>query len=96
MLSFFASLSILLSLYLSIAANVGITTILYFATGWFGVNFPAYIFLPHPELFDIKEKIIHTWDLIPAWAMSFLVIYACIYTVIFISGAYAGFKRRNL
>ena len=95
-LSFFASLSMLLSLYLSIAANVGITMILYFAANWFGATFPAYIFLPHPELFDIKEKIIHTWDVIPLWAVSFLVLYACVYTAIFISLAYAGFKRRNL
>ena len=96
LLSFFVSLSILFSLYLSIAANVGISTILYFATSWFGVNFPAYVFLPHPELFDIKEKIIHTWDIVPLWAVSFLVLYACAYTAIFISLAYLGFKRRNL
>jgi ABC-type transport system involved in multi-copper enzyme maturation permease subunit len=95
-LSFFASLSILLSLYLSIAANVGVTTILYFGTNWFGATMPAYIFLPHPELFDIKEKIIHTWDTIPFWALSFLVVYALIYSSIFISLAYSSFKRRNL
>ena len=95
-LSFFASLSILLSLYLSIAANVGITMILYFAANWFGTTFPAYVFLPHPELFDIKEKIIHTWDIVPAWAVSFLLLYACAYTAIFISLSYSGFKRRNL
>lgn len=96
LLSFFASMAILFSLYLSTAANIVISMILYFTTSWFGVNSPAYIFLPHPELFDIKEKIIHTWDIIPAWAISFLILYACIYTAIFISLAYLGFKRRNL
>ena len=96
LLSFFVALSILFSLYLSIVANVGVSMILYFATSWFGVNVPAYIFLPHPELFDIKEKIIHTWDVIPLWAVSFLILYAFVYTVIFIALAYAGFKRRNL
>ncbi len=96
LLSFFTSLSILFSLYLSVAANVGISMIVYFATNWFGASFPAYIFLPHPELFDIKEKIIHTWDAVPSWAFFFLVIYACAYTGIFISASYAGFKRRNL
>ena len=96
LLSFFASLTILFSLYLSIAANVGISMILYFATSWFGVYLPGYVFLPHPELFDIKEKIIHTWDVIPMWAVSFLVLYACVYTAVFISFAYLGFKRRNL
>ena len=96
LLAFFVSLSILLSLYLSTAANIVISAILYFATNWFGAGFPAYIFLPHPELFDIKEKIIHTWDVIPLWAVSFLVLYASIYTAIFISLTYLGFKRRNL
>ena len=96
LLSFFASLSILLSLWLSVAANVVISMIIYFATNWFGATFPAYIFLPHPELFDIKEKLIHTWDVIPAWTMWFLLCYAAVYTAIFISLAYAGFKRRNL
>ena len=96
LLSFFASLSILFSLYLSIAANVVVSMILYFATNWFGATFPAYIFLPHPELFDIKEKLIHTWDVIPAWAVSFLICYAAIYTAIFISFAYLSFRRRNL
>jgi ABC-type transport system involved in multi-copper enzyme maturation permease subunit len=96
LLSFFASLSILLSLYLSIAANVGISVILYFATSWFGVTFPAYIFLPHPELFDIKEKIVHTWDVVAPWALSFLIVYACIYTAIFIMLSYLAFRRRNL
>lgn len=96
LLSFFASLSTLFSLYLSPAANAGISVIIYFATNWFGVKFPAYIFLPHPELFDIKEKIVHTWDVVSPWTLSFLVIYAVIYTSIFISLAYLGFKRRNL
>ena len=96
LLSFFASLSILFSLYLSTAANVVISMIIYFATNWFGATFPAYIFLPHPELFDIKEKLIHTWDIIPALTIWFLLCYAAIYTAIFISLTYLGFRRRNL
>jgi H+/gluconate symporter-like permease len=96
MLSFFSSLAILLSLYLSTAANVGVSMILYFGASWFGATFPAYILLPHPELFDIKEKIVHTWDIVPAWAFTFLIIYAFIYTAIFLSAAYLGFRRRNL
>lgn len=96
LLSFFASLTIFLSLFLSVAANAGISLILYFAANWFGASMPGYIFLPHPELFDIKEKIIHTWDLVPLWVMSFLAIYAIIYTTIFLSLACFVFRRRNL
>ncbi|MFA6321056.1 MAG: ABC transporter permease [Candidatus Omnitrophota bacterium] len=96
LMSFFSSLAILLSLYLSTAVNTGITMMLYFAASWFGATFPAYIFLPHPELFDIKEKIIHTWDTVPVWAFFFLIVYAFIYTAIFLSLTYLGFRRRNL
>ena len=95
-MSFFVALSILFSLYLSIAANVGISMILYFATSWFGVYLPAYVFLPHPELFDIKEKIVHTWDIVPAWVVAFLGAYAVTYTAIFLLAAYLVFKKRNL
>jgi len=96
LLSFFTSLAILFSLFLSSAANTGITLILYFGTNWFGGTFPAYIFLPHPELFDIKEKIVHSWDVVPAWMMSFLIVYAIIYTAIFLGLSYSIFKRRSL
>lgn len=96
LLSFFAALAVLFSLYLSPAANVGISMIIYFATNWFGATLPAYILLPHPELFDIKDKIIHTWDIVSIWVIFFLVVYACVYTAIFLSLACLGFKRRDL
>jgi ABC-type transport system involved in multi-copper enzyme maturation permease subunit len=96
LLSFFVSLAILLSLFLSTLANMVISVILYFGTNWFGATFPAYIFLPHPELFDIKEKIIHTQDIVPLWVMVFLVVYAAVYTALFLTLAYAAFRRRDL
>jgi Cu-processing system permease protein len=96
LLSFFTSLTILLSLFLSTTATIGIAILVYFATSWFGATFPGYIYFPHPELFDIKEKIIHTWDVVPLWVMSFLVIYAMIYTGFFLSLAHLSFRRRNL
>jgi len=96
LLSFFIALTILLSLFLSQTATTGISLILYFSSTWFGANIPGYIFLPHPELFDIKEKIIHTWDVVPLWAVSFLTSYAAIYTALFLLLAYLTFKDRNL
>lgn len=96
LLAFFVSLTVLLSLFLSMAANIVITTMLYFAANWFGATFPAYIFLPHPELFDIKEKIVHTHDIIPAWAITALVAYAAIYSAVFLLLSYVAFRRRNL
>ena len=96
LLSFFVSLAVLFSLFLSPAACAGITLILYFASNWFGVNAAGYIYLPHPELFDIKERIVHSWDIVPLWAMGLLCLYAIIYTSLFLSLAYAAFRRRDL
>jgi len=96
LLSFFTSFTILLSLFLTSAANAGISLIIYFATNWFGADIPGYIYLPHPELFDIKEKIVHTWDIVPPWVILFLASYAIIYTTIFLALAYSAFRRRNL
>ena len=96
LLSFFIALTILLSLFLSPTATIGISIILYFASTWFGASIQGYIFLPHPELFDIKEKIIHTWDVVPVWVMSFLTAYAAAYTALFLGMACLAFRDRDL
>jgi len=96
LLSFFVSMTILLSLFLSTAANTMITIIFYFATNWFGATLPGYIFLPHPELFDIKEKIVHTQDVIPGWVLSYLTVYAVCYTILFVALSDLVFRKRDL
>ena len=96
LLSIFASLTVCLSLFLSAPANTGIVLILYFAFNWFGANMPAYIYLPHTELFDIKERIVHSWDLVPLWVMSFLAVYAFLYTAVFLALACLAFRKRDL
>lgn len=96
LLSFFTSLTIFLSLFLSAAANSMICLILYFGTNWFGAVLPGYILLPHPELFDIKDRIIHSTNIIPGWVIAFLVLYAFIYTTIFLILTCVVFRKRNL
>ncbi len=96
LLSFFTSLTIFFSLFLSAASNAVISLILYFGTNWFGATFPAYVYLPHPELFDVRDKIIHSWDAVPGWAISFLALYAAIYTLFFLLSSYAVFRSRDL
>jgi len=96
LLSFFVSLTLLLSLFLSAASDAVIALVMYFGTNWFGATFPAYIYLPHPELFDIREKIIHSWDVVPYGIISFLILYAAAYTALFLLIAYAVFRKRDL
>lgn len=96
LLSFFTALAVLLSLFFSTTANTWISIIIYFSTNWLGVNIPAYIYLPHPELFDIRQRIIHSLDVVPLWAVSFLAVYAVLYTALFLLLASLVFRRRNL
>jgi Cu-processing system permease protein len=96
LLAFFSALTILLSLFLSAASNAIVSLLIYFGTNWFGATFPAYIYFPHPELFDIRDKIIHSWDIVPAWVMGFLALYALLYTALFLLLSYAALRRRNL
>jgi len=96
LLSFFASLTILASFFLSVAANSQGMVILYFGMNWFGATLPGYIWLPHPELFDIKEKVIHALDIVPPWVMLFMAGYGIIYTALFLMASYLVFRRRNI
>jgi len=95
-LAFFVSLTILFSMLLSATVATAVSLILYCGTDWLGATFPNYILYPHPELFDIKEKIVHTWDIVPVWVMSFLTAYAVVYVAIFLLLAYLIFRNRNL
>jgi len=96
LLGIITAFTVFLSMALSAAANSVIVMILYFSTNWFGLTFPAYIVWPHPELFDIKEKIIHTQDIVPFWAMAFLTVYAVFYISIFLMSSLAVFKKKIL
>ena len=96
LLSFLISLSILLSLFLSTAANIATTLLIYFGNNWFGASAPGYIYIPHLELFDLKERIVHSQPAVPVWVILFLTVYALCYCVIFIYFAYLVFKKKNL
>ncbi len=96
LLAFMTSLTILFSLFLSTMANTSVALIIYFGAIWFGANIQAYIFLPHPELFDIKDRLVHSAEVIPAWVISFLLAYAVIYVTIFLTLTYLVFRKRNL
>jgi ABC-type transport system involved in multi-copper enzyme maturation permease subunit len=95
-LAFFTAFSIMLSIFVSAASNSVISLVLYFGFSWFGAAFPAYICLPHPELFDIRDKIVHSWDAVPSGIMTFLILYAAAYTAVFLLAAYAALRGRDL
>ena len=52
-----------------------------------------YYALPHLELFDIRERIIHNWGVIAWLPWLGALLYAGVYTAIFLALACAKFRR---
>ncbi|MFM8470516.1 MAG: ABC transporter permease [Limisphaerales bacterium] len=55
-----------------------------------------YFILPHLELFDVRDLIIHNWELIPAGVVALATLYAAAYTAFFLLAAWLVFRRRPL
>lgn len=56
----------------------------------------VYFAIPHLELFDVRDLIIHNWDPIPWFACLGATFYAAIYTGFFLLGAWLVFRRQSL
>ncbi len=54
--------------------------------------------LPQLLLFDLSEKVVHSdiWPPLSSGTMAALTLYAVVYTVVFMTGAYVLFRRRPL
>jgi len=96
LLFFISSFAILLSLFLTPAPNIVVSLLFYFGSNWFGVSIPGYIYFPHLELFDLKERVIHAQSIVPGWVILFLTIYAICWTIFFLYLSWLVFRRRNL
>lgn len=107
-----SSLVVFLSTFLTYAANITLSFILYFFILYF-VNqlkvlsqsanfFNAWIFkslyfiLPHFEFFDLKLRFVHNWPSIPLWTVYAVSIYAFFYVLAFIILAWVCFRRKVL
>ena len=56
----------------------------------------AALAIPHLELFNVQELIIHNWPLI-AWDKFFIAAtYAAVYTALFLAAACLLFRRKAL
>jgi ABC-type transport system involved in multi-copper enzyme maturation permease subunit len=58
--------------------------------------YAVYFALPHLELFDARELIIHDWGPIgwPVWGLA--TVYAAAYTALFLLGSWLVFRRKPL
>jgi ABC-type transport system involved in multi-copper enzyme maturation permease subunit len=58
------------------------------------VVYSIYFAIPHLELFDVRDLVIHNWPLIP-WLYYFLaLLYALGYMAVFLAGACLVFRRK--
>lgn len=55
-----------------------------------------YFVLPHLELFDVRDLIIHNWELIPWGVVVLATLYATAYAAFFLLAAWFIFRRRPL
>jgi ABC-type transport system involved in multi-copper enzyme maturation permease subunit len=58
------------------------------------VVYSIYFAIPHLELFDVRDLVIHNWPLIPWLYFSLALLYALGYMAIFLAGACLVFRRK--
>jgi ABC-type transport system involved in multi-copper enzyme maturation permease subunit len=58
------------------------------------VVYSIYFAIPHLELFDVRDLIIHNWPLIPWLYYSLALLYALGYMAVFLAGACLVFRRK--
>lgn len=112
MLGVVCALTLLGSLVVTSAANVSIVILVVIGiwtvaeylnvfaaksggvTGW--VAHTVYYVVPHLEIFDIREWMIHGWGTVPWDAVGLASLYAGVYTVLLLMGAALLFRRKPL
>jgi ABC-type transport system involved in multi-copper enzyme maturation permease subunit len=61
------------------------------------VLYAIYFVIPHLELFaNVRDLIIHDWPLVPWLGCGLAILYAAVYTAIFLAAAWLLFRRRAL
>ena len=60
------------------------------------VVYALYILLPHFELFDTRDLLIHQFGLVPAGPFALALGYAAVYVALFLTGAWLVFRRQRL
>jgi ABC-type transport system involved in multi-copper enzyme maturation permease subunit len=58
------------------------------------VVYSIYFAIPHLELFDVRDLVIHNWPLIPWLYFSLALLYALGYMAVFLTGACLVFRRK--
>jgi Cu-processing system permease protein len=60
------------------------------------VVYGIYYLIPHLELYDVRDLLVHGWGAIPGLIWLGAIAYAAVYTALFLFGACLVFKRRSV
>jgi hypothetical protein len=72
------------------------TVALGLAEPWQTMVYALYFALPHLELFDVRDLVIHNWGAIPWLVWLGALGYAAVYAALFLGAACALFRRKAL
>ena len=60
------------------------------------IVYSVYYAIPHLELFDLRDLIIHDWPLVPWKYFGLAILYALAYTALFLIGTCLVFRRKTV
>jgi hypothetical protein len=60
------------------------------------IVYALYFVIPHLELFDVRDLVIHNWDPIAWWAFGVATVYAAVYSGFFLFAGWLVFRRQSL
>jgi ABC-type Na+ efflux pump permease subunit len=62
--------------------------------GW--ITYAIYFVIPHVEIFDIRDRVIHGWEPVRWGALAVATLYAAVYVVLLMTAAALLFRRKPL
>lgn len=107
-----SAMSVFFSSFMTVSANVTLCLLIYYAVSSFsgelrdavlyskGVHSyfigTAYYLIPHFDLYDLRVRLTHSWDALPAWAAAAVAVYTAVYTAVLIYFSGRIFGRKQL
>jgi len=111
-LTIVCAISILLSLYFTLSAAIMLSFIFYFMVMWFadGLRVAAlsltgirsilltiiYYLIPHYEFYNLRIRLVHSWEALPLWVVFAVILYTATYANIILFLSYMKLKKKVL
>lgn len=110
--AFAVAVSLLGSLLMTASANLTLSSVVLVGMFFFGRKLPeyadtvaapvsgfveaAYVFAPHTEFFDMRQRLIHGWGAVDGAVFAAVLVYGSVYIIMLLLAARARLDRRRL